>query len=98
MKKNDILRKDVMVGVAFILVVVLFLSFMVDKDTETIVLSDSCGIMPGGQGVSHTIRDADDCRVQCRGQCRAQEMEYAGSVFNSTNEFSCYTCYCDCFI
>ncbi len=99
MKNKNIIKnkKEIIIGVTFILVVVILFSLMtLQKEKKMIVLADNCGLMPGAQAVSHTIRDEADCRVQCRNQCGTIDMKYDSNMFYVPENVGCYTCNCTC--
>ena len=97
-KKNFFVKENLVKALAFVLIFI-FVIFVISsftKTTKSLVLYDNCGPMPDGKTISHTIKDADDCRIQCRGQCGATDLEYESSEFNYANGSSCYVCSCTC--
>ncbi|MFH0978197.1 MAG: hypothetical protein V1837_02735 [Candidatus Woesearchaeota archaeon] len=60
---------------------------------KTYVIKDECGPIQGN--IFHSVQDEDSCRIRCRGNCQALEMEYVQDRFID-HGIRCNECNCTC--
>ena len=84
------------------IVVVIFLALYVDfskvnpfREKKYYTIDDTCGLLPGGQGIIHTVNNEEECDVQCYGKCESDGLKKVKSVFLKA-DVGCHDCSCVC--
>ncbi|MEM4397339.1 MAG: hypothetical protein QW757_01790, partial [Candidatus Woesearchaeota archaeon] len=57
---------------------------------------DECGIMPGGNGLTHTIANEDNCNNACYSYCQSKKKALFKFEFKEEKN-KCNTCKCQCY-
>lgn len=58
--------------------------------------ADECGLMPGGSGVSHTLKNEDTCSNACYSYCISKDYKFQKAVFEVREGPQCNLCECHC--
>ena len=69
-------------------------SFSLEKEkVKRFDVQDKCSLIVGR--LIHVVRDADDCRINCRAECGVRRYEFVQSNFTEQiNECNQCACYC----
>lgn len=89
------------IQIVLVLVCIIALIFYVYHITKPKILPpynypDECGLMPGGNGVTHPIGSEDVCKNACFSLCVSKDYTLSKAVFQAREGPICNLCECYC--
>ncbi|MEM4397355.1 MAG: hypothetical protein QW757_01870 [Candidatus Woesearchaeota archaeon] len=98
--ENSIKNKKRIQIALIILCVLIFITYVFFVFLKHRIISfdyiDECGIMPGGNGLTHTIASEDMCNNACYSYCQSKEKNLLNYEFKEELN-KCNSCRCKCY-